>query len=55
MEGYVRQIGSEKKKRFEENFETYVDQYENKAKELGYNGELKFKVEKGKVIIFVEI
>lgn len=55
MEEYVRQIGSEKKKEFEANFEGFIDQYEKKAKDLGYEGELKFKIEKGKVIIFVVI
>jgi hypothetical protein len=54
-EGYVRQIGSEKKKYFEENFDEVLEKYMNKAADMGYESKLKFKKEKGKVIIFVVI
>ena len=54
-QGYVRELGSESKVKFENDIDTYIDLYQGKAKELGYDGELKFRVKKGKVIIFVEI
>lgn len=54
-EEYVRTIGSHKKSDFEQGWGGYVDHYTNKAKELGYPGDLKFKVEKGRVIILAVI
>ena len=55
MEELVRPLGKVKEKKFKENFDTIVDEYNNKAKELGYNGELRFKKEKGNIVIFVTI
>lgn len=55
MDGYVRKIGSIKKKSFENDFDHYFEKYTDKAIELGYEGELKFNIEKGKVIVFVII
>jgi len=54
-EEYVRNLGSEKKKDFDSDIEKYIDLYIKKARDLGYLGKLKFKVEKGRVIIFVVI
>ena len=55
MKEYVRKIGSEKKDKFQKEFDTLVENYTLKAKEMGYEGKLKFKIEKGMVIIFVVI
>ena len=55
MEDYVRKLGSEKKKDFDADIDKYIDKYIKKSREQGYLGKLKFKVEKGRVIIFVEI
>jgi hypothetical protein len=55
MEEYVRKLGSEKKKDFDADLDKYLDHYIKKARDLGYIGKLKFKIEKGKVIIFVMI
>lgn len=54
-EEYVRTIGSVKKWDFDNDFDRYIKTYTEKAKNLGYLGELKFRVEKGKVIIFAII
>lgn len=54
-EEYVRTIGNENKKDFDANIDKYLDQYIKKARNLGYVGKLKFKIEKGKVIIFAVI
>lgn len=51
----VRTLGSEKVKDFTENFDKMIDKYRQIATALGYEGELKFKKEKGKMVIFVEI
>lgn len=55
MEPYVRKIGSEKKQSFENNFDKLIEEYKSKAEGLGFEPNLKFKIEKGKVIIFVVI
>ena len=55
MEQLTRKLGTEKLKEFKENFDDICDQYETKAKEQGYNGELLFKKEKGNMVIFVTI
>ena len=54
-EEYVRKLGSEKKKDFDAELDKYLDLYIKKARAQGYLGKLKFKVEKGRVIIFVVI
>jgi hypothetical protein len=51
----VRPLGKVKVKKFNENFDEIVDEYKNKAKEMGYNGDLRFKKEKGNIVIFVTI
>jgi hypothetical protein len=55
MEQYVRKIGSIKKKSFEKDFDYYFEKYTNKSIELGYESNLKFNIEKGRVIVFVVI
>ncbi len=54
-EKLVRTIGNIKLKKYKDNFDYYHDFYEKKAKELGYSGELKFNIEKGKVVILAVI
>jgi len=51
----VRKLGIEKVKDFKENFDEICDRYQSKATKEGYNGELLFKKEKGKMIIFVKL
>ena len=48
-------IGVERVKKFDEDFDELYDKYKAKAKEKGFEGELKFVTEKGKVIIYVTI
>lgn len=55
MEEYVRNIGVENIKVFNAKFNKYFDEYVEKAKGMGYGGKLKFKIEKGKVVIFAII
>jgi hypothetical protein len=55
MEELVRPIGKVKASKFNENFDEIVDEYKQKALKMGYNGDLKFKKEKGNMIIFVTI
>lgn len=55
MSKLVRKLGSIKKKEFEKNFDSNVINFKNIAVQMGYLGDLKFKIEKGKVIIFVEL
>jgi hypothetical protein len=51
----VRRLGSEKLKDFRDNFDNVVDKYSEIAKSTGYEGELIFKKEKGRMIIFVKL
>lgn len=55
MEELVRTLGNVKAAKFNKNFDTIIDEYKEKAKKMGYNGDLKFKKEKGNIIIFVTI
>jgi hypothetical protein len=55
MDKLVRKLGMESLKDFKENFDDICDEYQTKAKEQGYNGELLFKKEKGNMVIFVTI
>jgi len=55
MEELVRTLGKEKEKKFNDNFDLIVDKYKQKAKDLGYNGELRFKKERGNIVILVVI
>ena len=55
MEELVRPLGKVKEKKFKENFDEIVDEYKQKAKNMGYNGDLRFKKEKGNILIFVTL
>lgn len=55
MEELVRTLGTVKVSDFEKDFDKVYDEYNAKAKELGYNGNLKFEKKGGKVTIFVTI
>lgn len=55
MEELVRTLGIVKVSDFEKDFDKIYDEYEVKAKNMGYNGNLKFKREGGKITIFVTI
>lgn len=55
MGNLVRKLGYERHKDFIEDFDLIVDKYRKIADTTGYNGPLKFKKEKGKIIIFVEL
>ncbi len=49
-----RKIGKIKYKEFISDFDSIYDEYSNKSKSLGL-GNLKFKKEKGKIIIFAKL
>lgn len=51
----VRKLGSEKLKDFKDNFDEVVDKYKAIAIATGYEGELIFKKEKGKMVVFVKL
>ena len=55
MEELVRTLGTVKLSDFEKDFDKIYDEYNAKAKKMGYNGNLKFKKEGGKMTIFVTI
>jgi hypothetical protein len=55
MNERLRRLGVEKIKKFNDNFDDLYDEYKKKAVDGGYNGELKFEKERGKIIIFVVI
>ena len=55
MEELVRTLGTVKVSDFEKDFDKICDEYNAKAKNMGYKGNLKFKREGGKVTIFVII
>ena len=55
MEELVRPLGKVKATKFKENFDNIVDEYKQKAINMGYNGDLRFKKEKGNILIFVTI
>lgn len=55
MEELVRTLGIVKVSDFEKDFDKIYDDYNAKAKNMGYNGNLKFKREGGKITIFVTI
>jgi len=55
MEELVRTLGIVKADKFNKNFDTIVDKFKLKAKQMGYNGDLRFKKEKGNVVIMVTI
>ena len=49
----LRKLGIEKKKVFEEKFDELSLKYEKKATDGGYDGDIKYIVEKGMVLIYV--
>lgn len=55
MKELVRTLGTVKVSDFEKDFDKIYDEYNLKAKELGYNGNLKFEKNGGKITIFVTI
>jgi len=50
-----KKLGTEKRKEFDKDFDKYYEVYRKKATELGFEGELKFVKERGKVLIYVVI
>jgi hypothetical protein len=54
MQIRLHRLGTEKEKKFKENFDEIYDFYRIKAKNDGYHSELKFIKERGKIIIYVE-
>ena len=55
MEKLGRKLGIESLKDFKENFDEICDRYQSKAIAEGYYGDLVFKKEHGKMIIFVTL
>jgi len=55
MNGLGRRLGKEKVKDFNENFDEICDRYQSKAIAEGYYGDLLFKKEHGKMVIFVTL
>ena len=51
----LRKLGSEKIKVLKADFDNMYEAYRKKAKDSGYDGELKFVREHGLVVIFVVI
>jgi hypothetical protein len=54
-EELFRTLGKVKVKKFNEHFDEIVDEYKEKAKNMGYNGDLRFKKENGNMVILVII
>lgn len=50
-----RKLGVETMKDFKDNFDLIVDKYRKIADATGYKGELAFKKEHGKMVIFVKL
>jgi len=50
-----RKLGVEKMIDFKENFDLIVDKYRKIADASGYKGELTFKKEHGKMVVFVKL
>ena len=55
MDERFRTLGREKINKFNDNFDLMLDKYKKKAKDLGYEGELSFKKERGNIVILVAI
>ena len=51
----LRKLGVEKVKVLDENFDEIYEKYKKKAVDAGYEGEIKFITEHGRVIIYVVI
>ena len=54
-EEMFRTLGTVKANKFNKDFDEVVDKYKQKAKNMGYNGDLRFKKEKGNIVILVTI
>ncbi len=54
-EELVRTLGTVKADKFTKDFDAVVDKFKEKAKNMGYNGDLRFKKEKGNIVIMVTI
>ena len=55
MKMLLKQLGIEKDKVVNNNFDEVCDKYIKKAKDLGFYGELKFIKEHSKIIVYVVI
>ena len=55
MDEHLRKLGVEKMKVVSADFDAIYDKYKRKAKDSGYNGEIRIKKEHGKIIFFVVI
>ena len=55
MDELVRTLGTVKVSEFKKDFDKICDEYNAKAKQMGYNGNLKFEKKGGKITIFVTI
>jgi len=55
MNDLVRKLGSEKLKDFLNDFDLIVDKYRQIANASGYENELVFRKERGKMIVFVKL
>ncbi len=50
-----KKLGTEKRDEFDKDFDAQYSRYRKMANELGFEGELKFVKERGKVLIYVVI
>ena len=55
MSELVRTLGTVKVSEFQKDFDKIYDEYNAKAKKMGYNGNLKFEKIVGKITIFVTV
>ncbi len=55
MSEHYRKLGSETQKTLDNNFDLIYEKYKKKALELGFDGDLKFVKERGRVLIYVVI
>ena len=55
MDNLLRKLATESLKDFKERFDEICDHYQTKAIKEGYNEDLIFKKEHGKMIIFVTL
>ncbi len=50
-----KKLGTEKVKYFDKNFDILYDKYKKMAEDLGYTNKIKFKKEKSKIIIYINL
>jgi len=55
MDERFKKLGKEKRKKFDKDFDTQYKKYRKMANDLGFEGDLKFVKEHGKVLIYVVI